>query len=518
MFYQKGRLMKKLYQKQIFLLFLLPVLLLTGCWQDDAGTDTGIIQSDSSETTSPDELKLPASFSLPYDASQTLDPITCPDGIQQTVGSLLYEGLFELDGSFTPQPKLCSAYHYDAASLTYTFTLRSGIKFSDGSALTAADAAASLNRALTSDRYRARLAEIQSVAAGDGAVTIVLKENNTGLPALLDVPIVKSGTESDLVPVGTGPYVYVSDAGSPCLKINGSWWGGSNQPVDQIGLVDCKDEDAVLYHFTSYDIQLLTSDLTGTDPVSATGNIRFDDANSTTLQYIGFNMKNPLFSSAVLRRALSLGIDRSSVVSAVLSGHALPAQFPISPASSLYPASLAADYSYDAFGSAMATAGYTVGSSRPVTMIVNAENPFKVAAAKYIAAALSAFDLDIEVSALPWDEYTAALQNGNYDLYYGEVRLTADWNIAPLVQTGGSLNFGGFSDSTLDLLLSEYAAASDRTAAMEALCRGLQMQAPILPVCFKSTSVLSQKGVTEGLTPTAANPFYGLNFKIHLET
>jgi len=510
--------MKKSHVKKALLLFLLPVLLLTGCWQDETETGTSIIQAGSEESSAQEDLKLPDSFSLPYTPGQTFDPVTCRDGIQQTVASLLYEGLFELDRGFSPQPKLCTSYTYDAASLTYTFTLRSGVTFSDGSALTAADAAASLNRALTSDRYRARLAGIQSVAAGNGAVTVVLKENNTGLPALLDVPIVKSGTESDLVPVGTGPYVYSSDAGSPCLKSNGSWWGGSNQPTDRIGLVDCKDADAVLYHFTSYDIQLLTSDLTGTDPVSATGNIRFDDANTTTLQYIGFNTRKPMFSSAVLRRALSLGIDRSSVVSAVLSSHALPAQFPVSPASPLYPGSLAADYSYDAFGSAMATAGYTVGNSHPVTMIVNEENPFKVAAAKYTAAAFSAFDLDIEVSVLSWDEYTAALQSGNYDLYYGEVRLTADWNIAPLVQTGGALNYGGFSDPTLDLLLSEYASASDRTAAMKALCHGLQMQAPILPICFKSTSVLSQKGVAEGLTPPSANPFYGLNCKTHLET
>ena len=48
-------------------------------------------------------------------------------------------------------------------------------------------------------------------------------------------------------------------------------------------------------------------------------------------------------------------------------------------------------------------------------------------------------------------------------------------------------------------------------AAMEALCTYLQKQAPILPVCFKSTSVLVQTDVAEGLTPTMAEPFYDLS-------
>ena len=52
---------------------------------------------------------------------------------------------------------------------------------------------------------------------------------------------------------------------------------------------------------------------------------------------------------------------------------------------------------------------------------------------------------------------------------------------------------------------------------MQALCAHLLTEAPILPLCFKSTSVLSQAGVLEGLTPTAAEPFYNLeSFTVHL--
>ena len=148
---------------------------------------------------------------------------------------------------------------------------------------------------------------------------------------------------------------------------------------------------------------------------------------------------------------------------------------------------------------------------------MNSENSFKVSAAEQIARSLSAFDLSIEVLALPWEEYTAALAAGDFDLYYGEVKLTADWDLSALLGTGGSLNYGGWSSPQTDQLLASCAAASDRGAALKNLCAHLRQQSPILPVCFKSTSVLVQTGVVEGLKPTMANPFYDLTAcTIHL--
>ena len=221
--------------------------------------------------------------------------------------------------------------------------------------------------------------------------------------------------------------------------------------------------------------------------------------------------------SSAVRRALAEGFDREQLVSAFLSGHAKAAQFPISPASRDYPASLDAAYSYSAFEQAMSAAGLAEGNSVPLRMIVNSENSFKVAAARQIAAQLSAFDLKIEVEALAWEDYTAALAAGEFDLYYGEVKLTADWDLRSLLATGGALNYGGYSDAALDSLLAACRSAEAPSTALLAVCRRLQTQAPILPVCFKTVSTLVQRGTLEGLTPTAANPFYRLaDCTVHL--
>ena len=504
---------------RLCVLFLLPAVLLTGCWQaDPVDENTGIVTSASSEGTSAEEtVALPEALALPYYPNQTLDPVTCADGIQQTVSALLYEGLFELDETFAPQNLLCASSAYDAPTLTWNFTLRTGVLFSDGTALTAGDVAATLNRARTSPRYQSRLSGIASISAtGSGTVTVVLTAANTQLPALLDIPIVKSGTETSLIPVGTGPYTLSSVDGTAALQSNSGWWKGHSQPISSIALVAEDSRDTMLYQFSSHEIQLITADLTGTDPVSTMGNVSFYDADTTILQYVGFNPSG-VFADAALRSALSLGINRAGIVSAFLSGHAADTQFPLSPSSSLYPSDLAETYSYESFEKAMTAAGYDGGNSRSVTMIVNQENSFKVASARQIAAELSVFDLKVTVEGLPWAEYTAALADGEYDLYYGEVKLSADWNLAPLLATGGALNYGRYSDATLDLLLQEYAVASDRTSAMHSICSYLKKQAPILPVCFKRVSVLTQSGVIDNLTPTAVNSFYDIGgCTIHL--
>ena len=498
-------------------LLLSAALILTACGQDVPETPPEEIEVDDSAQIYEEPAstqRLPESFALPYDPAVTLDPLTCPDGPHQTIGALLYEGLFALDESLQPQKVLCADFSCDETKTVWTFRLRDDAFFSDGSQLTAADAAASLNRARETDRYRARLSKVAAITAEENAVTITLASPNTSFPALLDIPIVKTA-KNDVVPLGTAPYCFADTVDG--AKLLPSPYRQSDLPVDEITLSPCSGSTALQYQFSSHQIQMMSADLTAQNAYQPEGSVQIYDADTTVLQFIGFNTANPLFSSPELRHAFGLGIDRQLLVSAHLAGHGTAAQSPISPTSPCYPESLDIVYSETTFLDAMTNAGYNSGNTYQAILLVNGDNLFKVSAAHYIAKALSVCDIQISVNALPWAEYCSALETGAFDLYYGEARLTADWDLSALVSTDGVLNYGNYANGGMDFLLAQYAAADAPADTLRMLCRYLQAQAPILPLCFKATSVLTESGIVEGLSPTAANPFHALSaITVHL--
>ena len=122
------------------LLLALTMLLAAGCadWEvteDPLGELSDFYQNENEE---PEPEPLTA-FTLPYIAGGTLDPVRTTDTMQQTVESLLYQGLFALDEQFRPQAVLADSWTYDAAQRTWTIRIKADAAFSDGSADTGID-------------------------------------------------------------------------------------------------------------------------------------------------------------------------------------------------------------------------------------------------------------------------------------------------------------------------------------------------------------------------------------------
>lgn len=164
-----------------------------------------------------------------------MGPITCADGAQQTLGALLYESLYTLGTDFLPRPCLAESASYDAESYALTVTVRSGVTFSDGSALTAWDVVAALRWAKESVRYGQRLAEMDSVSyLGESTLRIYLTRNDPQFAARLDIPIIKGGTQED---TGTGgqralPLCQGRERGVSGRRTD--WWQDKTMPLERI--------------------------------------------------------------------------------------------------------------------------------------------------------------------------------------------------------------------------------------------------------------------------------------------
>ena len=239
------------------------------------------------------------------------------------------------------------------------------------------------------------------------------------------------------------------------------------------------------------------------------------DVPTAAMQYLGFNLSRTPLNDAAVRRAMSGVIDRGTLVSSLLSGHGTAAQLPIAPQDADYPKTYEYRTTAEEYAAALEAAGVTAARPRSLTLLVNEENAFKRAVAESLCAQLTTAALTVTVRELPWGEYAAALEAGSFDLYLGEVRLTADWDAGVLLDAGGALNYGGFVSEQLAGLNGAFLLGGNASAARYA--EGFVEETPFAPLLFKSKTVLTPSGLVDGMTPTASDPFYGFaDWSFHL--
>lgn len=470
---------------------------------------------------SPTPVPEAAEFALPCDPAGSFHPITGTQALNLLLAPLMYEGLYELDETFSPQALLCEASQVSEDGLTWTFTLKSGVTFSDGSPLTAADAASSLRLACTAESlYHTRLAGISSIRAeGERTLLVTLFSPNGNLPALLDIPICKGSGE---IPLGTGPYVLTGEEGDRSLVFRRDWWRHKKAPAQTIPLRPVSGTDGLISAFDTQEISLVSQDVTSPNAPYYSSSYESRDYPTSVMLYVGYNTgKDRLCQEAEVRQALSRCFDRDELCSGVLLGHAQAAALPMSPLCSIYSRSIDSSLSYDpaeaaalleGAGWVQGEEGWTKGRDTlsPV-LIVNSDNLFKTAAAQALAEDLTQAGIAVELRTLSWEEYLAALENGEFDLYLGEVKLTADFDLTPLLSPEGSLNYGKFENETLSLYFYDLLAARSggRTAAARQFFREFGRQAPFTPLCFKTHSLLTHDSAVWEPAPTQQNLFYG---------
>jgi len=484
------------------------VLGLTGCGSPQPpALSPG--QSAPAPDTSASHVPVQIPFTLAYYPDYSIHPVLAENRANHALVPLLYEGLFAVDDTFQAVPVLCEGYTASPDGLTWTFTLRAGVLFSDGTPLTGQLAAAALKQATApGTRYSSRIPGLRSISGTESEVVVTLNQPLGDLPVLLDIPI---ALDSDSVPPGTGAYRLVYRGDEPVLQARKDWWQASPLPFDTIRLSPIQQADDLIAAFDSGEVTLLDADLTGTNALGYSGSYEAWDYNTTTLLYLGFNTAKGYCTAPTVRQAISQAIDRESIATIPYARHAVAAALPFHPDSPLYLETLAQQVPYAPEVLAQ-TLDAAPPPDQPLKLVVNSENNAKVAAAEYIAYQLETTGLSVQVEKLPWDSFLSTLRTGSFDLYVGEVMLTADFDLSALLSSSGSLNYGRWKDSETDQLLSALRAAygQQRPLCAGTLSAHLSDQVPIAPICFKNGSVLTQWGRLTGLVPRQSNIFFGL--------
>ena len=505
--------------KRLLTLTLAGALLLGGC----AGPEPeGVDTPQPKATSAPAEEKETLDFVLPCYPAAGFHPITGVNRLNLTIAPLLYRGLFALNGRFEAEEDLCKNYLVSEDGLDWSFQLAEA-SFSDGTPLTAREVVESLNEARRSARYSTRLADITRVTEDGEWVRITLSRPNGALPALLDIPVIKKG-EYPLRPLGTGPYFLEEKESGLQLTAR----EGTQMPLETIPLRTVGAGDDLVYAFDAKEISLVDADLIGTNVLGYSGRLETTDYPTTSMLYVGCNMKDGACRDQRVRQAVGRSFNREDIVNRLLAGHAVVAELPIHPEAQGYDWALAEQWSFDqaAAEEMLIQAGWSRNeegrfqrgrTELSLRLVVNQENTYKVTVAEALASSLRELGCAVTLDKLPWDEFVSTLERGQFDLYLGETVLAADFGLETLLGVGGGLNYGGFVDGQTQEQMEKRRAAQgeERERETKELCARVAEMAPIVPLCFKNGSLLTQWGQVAGAEPTQRDVFAGIqNWRI----
>ncbi len=199
--------------------------------------------------------------------TDTLDPALNTSTIDYTRGRAVYNGLCQTNDDLSSRPELAEEYSASADGKTWTFKIRKGVTFHDGSPLTADDVVFSMNRHYgekSTSKSKPLVKDITEWKKVDShTVKAIMNGPNADLPAILGTPhfkIVKNGTTNFQKANGTGPYTMKEF--SPGIRSisdrNENYWreGGN---LDQIEITAITDAVARTSAFLSGDIDLMQS-------------------------------------------------------------------------------------------------------------------------------------------------------------------------------------------------------------------------------------------------------------------
>lgn len=199
--------------------------------------------------------------------SDTLDPQLFTSSIDFMRGRAHFNNLVQLDDRLVPQPELAQEFSANADATEWTFRLRDGVEFHDGSKLTADDVIWSMNRHMgenSKSKVKVLVADVAEWRKVDGTtVKAILSAPNADLPAILGThhfKILKADTADFQAPVGTGPFKLVEfKPGIRSLhERNDNYWR-SGAHVDEIELFAITDGTARVNALLAGDVEMISN-------------------------------------------------------------------------------------------------------------------------------------------------------------------------------------------------------------------------------------------------------------------
>ncbi len=365
----------------------------------------------------------------------TLDPTTAIDNPSIHVLTQIMEPLFKANADGKIEPWLVTGSKQSADHRTWTFTLRPGVKFSNGQPLTAEDVVFSLDAARKSANWTSMYEAIASVKASSKSTVVVTTEKVVvGLPAELSlfasaiVPKDYAGMtqkEFGQHPIGTGPFELASwnRGQSLTLAPNPSYWREGEPYLSQVVFDSVPDVNSRTTQLRSGELDVMASpDWSQLKGLESTPDLHLGVYALGYLDFIALNQRTPLFKDKRVREAVNLSLDRDGILEAALHGYGETAGPWIQPPIEFHDDSIEPVPQDVAKAKALlAEAAKDTGVQPKLTLLFFSGDTYYNTVAQVVQQDLEAVGFNVDLQALDESTVISQISAGKYDavlLYY----------------------------------------------------------------------------------------------------
>ena len=405
-------------KKKLMAFLLLASLLcaaLTGC----GGSSTEKTpEGGQTQTGSTDAVANEITVGIAQDLDDSLDPHLAVAAGTKEVMFNVFEGLMKPTSTGDLTPAVAESYTVSEDRLTYTFTLREGVKFHNGDEVTAEDVVYSISRcADTTDGTPLveAFSVIQSVEAVDArTVAITIAEPSNEFISYMTTAILPADyDQQDTAPVGTGPFKFVSRAAQDNIVLEkfDEYWG-TPAYLDKVTFKIMENADSLVMSLQSGAIDLC-SHLTSTQVAQLGGDFYVAEGTMNLVQALYLNNAEKPFDDVRVRQALCYAVDKQGIIDLAFDGYGSPI------GSSMYPTfgkyfdeSLTNYYTNDVekAKSLLADAGYPNGFEMTITVPSNYQP--HIDTAQVLVEQLKEIGVTAKIELVEWGTWVSDVYAG----------------------------------------------------------------------------------------------------------
>lgn len=469
----------------------------------------------------------------------TLDSALYNDVPSSDMIGQVFEGLYRVKNGTEVEFGQAESVKVSDDGLTYTFTLRDGLKWSDGSPVTAADFEYSYQRladpksgasvqsvdvfknAAAVRKGEKEVSELGVKALDDKTLEVTLEYPAPYLPKLLSgsryMPVSKAvhsakgdkyGTSADNV-VTNGPFTIQDWNGTNLewkLVKNDNYWDAANVYLKDVQVQVIKENSTGADLFDAGQLDYTT--LTDQFVQEYTGADDFHTASKATIGYLSFNTQREATANADLRRAIAQAFDKQVYADSVIQdgskvlNNQVPKDFDVNEAGEDYQTAAGPmlEYNLEAAQADWAKAKAALGKDTIELQLLTSDVGLSKRTAEFLQAQLEANlpGLKLTISSVPLKNRLEFQRQSDFDIFYGT--WAPDYqdalNFIEQYKTGGGINFAKYSNAEYDKLVeqarNEYAndPAKRRQALIQAEVIGIKQDAVAAPIYQSSTSYL----------------------------